>query len=395
MTSVPSCSPTTVTGVADLIDVFRDSLSTADIFSKNGWDVGCKLLAPLLMYLEKALNDKGGITGKLTGIGIPYAVQEALNLVSKESGDIVTTNPTMTDPTAKSMNCQVLIWKAIKADVINSLASRKGSKASDIISYYQISASVLNDTSIVSLIVANIIAYLCFSVNVALPLPDGFSELSTAIQKIDSVATSVLAPTQVGFPLFAKHVLTQTEIEAITDVFKLLIPQQKGVPSNGFVVSLSVPQPNGKKPVSITLQNHQLNGPLGLRTAQSYVDPLVADVVYSNCKDGIFDGLPTQIDAIKDRYCSPTDNKSCNKSCAISPDSHGADSKGGSTKSGGKGYSGSPLPHPSHHKGMASWEIALIVIGSALIIAGITVGIVFSVKHHKKIEQGMLASSKK
>ena len=180
MASVPSCNPKIVNSVTDLIDVFRDSLSTEDIFSKNGWDVGCKLLAPLLMYLEKALNDKGGVAGKLTGIGIPYAVQEALNLVSKESGDIVTTNPTMVDPTAKSMNCQVLIWKAIKADVIKSLASRKGSKASDIISYYQISDTVLNDTSIVSLIIANISSI--EASKVVSPLHQGKSESKYPIQ---------------------------------------------------------------------------------------------------------------------------------------------------------------------------------------------------------------------
>ena len=392
MTSVPSCTPKTVDSVADLIDIFRDSLNTDDIFSKDGWDLGCKLLAPLLMYLENALQ-KSGVWGDLTSISIPYAVQSALNLVAKESGGIVTTSSTM-----KDVNCQVLIWKAIKADVIKTLEARKGSKATDIISYYQISDKVLDETSIVSLIIANIIAYLCFSVKVALPLPEGFSDLASAIQKIDDVATKVLTPTNVGFPLFAKYSLSLTEIKAITNVFQLLIPQQKGVPSNGVVVSLSVPQPNAKT-VSIVLQNDQLNGPLGLRTAQSYLDPLVADVVYSNCKDGIFNGLPSQsqLDVIQNRYCSPTDNRDCNKSCSVTPSTPGDDDKkGDKTKGGGGGESkgddkgggqvssASPLPH--HHMGMAGWEIALIVVGVVLIIVGIVVALVLSIRHHKKMK---------
>ena len=36
---------------------------------------------------------------------------------------------------------------------------------------------------------------------------------------------------------------------------------------------------------------------------------------------------------------------------------------------------------------MAGWEIALIIVGSTLIIGGIITAVVFSVKHNKKLKQ--------
>ena len=390
MASTQKCVPKEVHGAADLIEVLRDSLNIDDIFSKDGWDVGCKLLSPLITYVEGEVA-KTGIAGKVADLFAPKAIKKILDLITEDSGGIVTNNSTMGSP----MDCQVLIWKAIKADVIKSLATRKGSKASDIISYYQISSDVLKYTSVVSLIIANIIAYLCFSVNVALPLPEGSTGLASDIQSIDSTVMGALSDTGIGFPLFAKYKLSQTELQAITNVFQLLIPQQEKVPTNGIVVSLSVKQPGGGT-ASISLQNHQLNGPLGLRSAQSYITPLVADVVYSNCKDGIFNGLPApdHIETMKNRYCSPKDNGDCNKSCAITPgtkgSTNGGSQKGGSKSSGKSG--GTPLPK-NHSKGLASWEIALIVIGSVLVVAGITVTIVYFVsrarhaKHSKPINQ--------
>lgn len=398
MATVTKCEPKVVNSTPDLIDVFRNSLNTEDIFSKDGWDIGCKLIAPLIVYLETAMK-KSGVKGTVASVTIPWALEATLSEISKESGGVVTINPSMDSQPA--LNCQVLIWKAIKADVIKSLASRKGSSASDIIDYYRISDSIMNDTSMVSLIIANLIAYLCFSVNIALPLPGNFPSFSSAILDIDKVATKILKPTTVGFPLFANYSLSISEVEAITAIFQLLIPQQKGVPPNNVVVSLTVSQPGGKQPVNIKLQNHQLNGPLGLRTAQAYIDPLVADVVYSNCKDGIFNGLPSksETDIIGERYCSPSDDENCNKTCSITPghskDDSGKDGKGGKNPSplpnhhNGKGSDTGSSPLPNYHKkkGMAGWEIALIIVGSTLIIGGIITAVVLSVKHHKKLKQ--------